>query len=81
MKVDYARYGVGEAMLGWVNARATLEGRTFRGRFNPDVWLMDLAQSIHHRLRRSPSSYSSRVSTCSAIRPGVPVNAETSGSP
>lgn len=72
MEVDYARYGVGEARLGWVNGRyevrwgngkasanahklAPTSGRErteLTSGFDADSWLMELAQSVHRRLRK-----------------------------
>jgi Ni2+-binding GTPase involved in maturation of urease and hydrogenase len=46
MEVDYAAYGVGEAMLGWLNGAAGLTGDEFDG----NALLLDLAGTIRDRL-------------------------------
>ena len=46
MDVDYARYGVGEAMLGWLNGAADLCGEDFDG----NALLLHLAGAIQSRL-------------------------------
>jgi hypothetical protein len=46
MDVDYVRYGVGEAMLGWLNGAADLSGDEFDG----NALLLHLAQAIQSRL-------------------------------
>ena len=46
MEVDYALYGEGEALLGWLNASVRLDGRPFDG----NAWLCDLAGRIQARL-------------------------------
>jgi len=43
LDIDYALYGEGEALLGWLNATVRLEGQPFDG----NVWLRDLAVRIH----------------------------------
>jgi G3E family GTPase len=57
MEVDYARYGVGEALLGWVNVQAALEPAKKRSR--PGVmstlrnaWLLRLSKDIQSALKR-----------------------------
>ena len=63
MEVDYARYGVGEALLGWVNVQAQLEASTRRGKskkpdtnqaalFGRDEWLLKLVEMIQKNLKR-----------------------------
>ncbi len=49
MEVDYARYGVGEAMLGWLNGAADLSGEDFDG----NALLLHLASAIQQRLASS----------------------------
>lgn len=49
MEVDYARYGVGEAMLGWLNGAADLSGEDFDG----NALLLHLAHAIQQRLAQS----------------------------
>jgi hypothetical protein len=49
MEVDYARYGEGEAMLGWLNGAADLSGEDFDG----NALLLFLAESIQRRLMAS----------------------------
>ena len=51
MEVDYERYGVGEALLGWYNAKVTLcpaEGETPNG----NAWLANLMGRLHDGLKR-----------------------------
>jgi Ni2+-binding GTPase involved in maturation of urease and hydrogenase len=49
MNVDYARYGEGEAMLGWLNGAADLSGDEFDG----NALLLQLARAIQNRLTQS----------------------------
>jgi Ni2+-binding GTPase involved in maturation of urease and hydrogenase len=46
MDVDYARYGVGEAMLGWLNGTADLSGEDFDG----NALLLHLSGAIQNKL-------------------------------
>jgi Ni2+-binding GTPase involved in maturation of urease and hydrogenase len=46
MDVDYALYGVGEAMLGWLNGASGLSGEDFDG----NALLKELAVAIQNRL-------------------------------
>ncbi len=46
MDVDYERYGVGEAMLGWLNGAADVSGEDFDG----NAFLLFLARAIQTRL-------------------------------
>jgi hypothetical protein len=50
MEVDYDTYAEGEALLGWLNATATLESPA--GPFDGNALLADLARSIQASLRR-----------------------------
>lgn len=57
MDVDYQRYGVGEALLGWVNVQAKLEltrkgGPLKTGLFNRNEWLTKLCEHIQKSLKR-----------------------------
>lgn len=47
MEVDYERYAIGEALLGWVNLEGTV--RLLEGN-QPEAWLGNLAQTISIRL-------------------------------
>ncbi|HWB06616.1 MAG TPA: GTP-binding protein [Verrucomicrobiales bacterium] len=49
MDVDYALYGEGEAMLGWLNGTANVKGDDFDG----NAFLLDLATSIQKNLSES----------------------------
>ena len=46
LEIDYATYGEGEALLGWLNASARLDG----GPFDGNAWLRDLAAGLQARL-------------------------------
>lgn len=46
MELDYARYGEGEAMLGWLNGAAGLQGEDFDG----NAFLMAFARAVQNRL-------------------------------
>ena len=46
LEIDYAIYGEGEALLGWLNASVRLEG----GPFDDNAWLCDLAAGVQARL-------------------------------
>jgi G3E family GTPase len=48
MEVDYALYGEGEALLGWLNATVTVTGPA---PFDGNRWLHDLARGLQERLR------------------------------
>lgn len=63
MEVDYARYGVGEALLGWVNVQAQVEMAGKRGKgkaavtahaagFDRSEWLLKLVETIQRSLKR-----------------------------
>src|SRR5262249_5341082 len=49
LPIDYDEYAEGEALLGWVNCTARLEGEPFDG----NAWLKNLASSIQERLAQS----------------------------
>lgn len=49
MAVDYDTYAEGEALLGWVNLTASLEGEAFDG----NAFLLGLAADLHRRLAGS----------------------------
>lgn len=81
MDVDYARYGAGEAMLGWLNGAADLHGEDFDG----NALLLHLAAAIQHRLAQSgaevahlkmvlsPSGEPYELAACNLVRhDGVP---------
>lgn len=57
MEVDYARYGIGEALLGWVNVQAKLEIGRKEG-LSPaavpdrDAWLLKFAKDLQSSLKR-----------------------------
>jgi len=46
MEMDYAIYGEGEALLGWLNATVRLDG----GPFDGNAWLRDMAARLQVRL-------------------------------
>jgi hypothetical protein len=46
LEIDYAIYGEGEALLGWLNASVRLDG----GPFDGNTWLHDLATRLQARL-------------------------------
>ena len=46
MEIDYAIYGEGEALLGWLNATVRLDG----GPFDGNAWLRDMAARLQVRL-------------------------------
>ena len=52
LEIDYAIYGEGEALLGWLNASVRLDG----GPFDGNAWLRDLAAGF----RRGSTSAASR---------------------
>ena len=76
MDVDYVRYGVGEAMLGWLNGAADLSGEDFDG----NALLLHLAQSIqqklagsgaevaHLKMVLSPSGEPYELAACNLVR-------------
>jgi Ni2+-binding GTPase involved in maturation of urease and hydrogenase len=43
MEIDYGLYGIGEALLGWVNAEVEIDGRDD---LDGDLWLLELARGI-----------------------------------
>lgn len=47
MEVDYERYGVGEALLGWLNAEVLVERVEVT---DGDAWLLELAEGVSARL-------------------------------
>jgi G3E family GTPase len=47
LEIDYATYGEGEALLGWLNATATL---TSASPFDGNAWLKTLASGLHAAL-------------------------------
>jgi G3E family GTPase len=49
LDIDYDDYAEGEALLGWLNCTARLEGEPFDG----NAWLKNLASSIQTRLAES----------------------------
>jgi len=76
MDVDYARYGVGEAMLSWLNGAMDLSGDEFDG----NALLLHLAQAIQTRLAQggaevahlkmvlSPSGEPYELAACNLVR-------------
>ncbi len=76
MDVDYALYGEGEAMLGWLNGAAGLRGEDFDG----NDFLLQLARSIQNRLTAagagiahlkmvlSPSAEPYELAACNLVR-------------
>lgn len=50
MAVDYARYGEGEALLGWLNATVTVHSAAG---FTPDSLLLELAHAIGAQTREA----------------------------
>lgn len=76
MEVDYARYGEGEAMLGWLNGAADLSGDEFDG----NALLLHLAQAIQDRLAQggadvahlkmvlSPAGAPYELAACNLVR-------------
>jgi len=55
MDVDYARYGAGEAELGWYNARFQVTAPKAREKIPAAIaneWLARLAQNIHESLKQ-----------------------------
>lgn len=49
MEVDYTRYGVGEALLGWVNAKVEIMGG---GAWDGDTCLLELGAAISRALEK-----------------------------
>jgi Ni2+-binding GTPase involved in maturation of urease and hydrogenase len=76
MDVDYVRYGVGEAMLGWLNGAADLSGDDFDG----NAFLLHLAGLIQENLSRdgaevahlkmvlSPAGEPYELAACNLVR-------------
>jgi G3E family GTPase len=76
MDVDYARYGEGEAMLGWLNGAAEINGDEFDG----NALLLELARAIQSRLAQngaevahlkmvlSPSGDPYELAACNLVR-------------
>lgn len=49
MEVDYERYAIGEALLGWVNLEGAVK---LSDTAQPDTWLSELAQMISNQLEK-----------------------------
>jgi G3E family GTPase len=76
MEVDYARYGEGEAMLGWLNGAADLSGEDFDG----NAFLLHFAGLIQENLARdgadvahlkmvlSPAGEPYELAACNLVR-------------
>jgi Ni2+-binding GTPase involved in maturation of urease and hydrogenase len=90
MEVDYARYGIGEAMLGWLNGAVDLSGEDFDG----NALLLHLAGGIQSRLAESgadvahlkmvlsPAGVPYELAACNLVRQdGVPELSHTLADP
>ncbi len=76
MEVDYQRYGEGEAMLGWLNGAAGLNGDEFDG----NALLLNLARNVQQKLTAagaevahlkmvlSPSGEPYELAACNLVR-------------
>ena len=81
IEVDYARYGVGEALLGWVNAQVAVGDETHSPQ-DGDAWLLELAKGIAEALgeagaevahfKMSLKDEEGRLGTVNQVMGGVP---------
>lgn len=84
MDVDYARYGVGEALLGWYNARLQWDGiKNGVLRMDSNMVLVEIARKIQKRLERQGveiAHFKMSLKTQAGVELTV-VNAVRNGSP